>query len=112
MFEYNDVWIYNSLIQNEVDEKLGTSKMSDILRYGCEIPHNLRIEYFATFKYNGSYFMGISYEKTNYEHMKNILYGQLEKFKPLANKLGGNVFLTMTIIYIIILKYNHMHPSI
>lgn len=94
-FQYNDVWIYNSLIQDEVDKKIGTREISDILRYGSTFPQNLKASGLATFTYNGSYFMGIRYEKANYEHMKKILGDQLEKFKPLAKKLDGNVSLTM-----------------
>lgn len=89
-----DVWIYNIAIKEEVKEKFNTSQMTDVLRYGCQMPPDFVNVSAGYFKYNNQYFMGICFQKKDTMKMKPLLNEYLLKFQPLAKKLGGQVSLT------------------
>lgn len=101
LFDDGEVWIYNTSIQKEVDDKFETNNIYDILRYGCKYPKLEENCVMYIFKYDGMHLFGIRSEKIDLNHIRNLL-NQLERFKSVANILGNDV----------VLEIRNSHPII
>ena len=92
LFNSGDIWIYNKEIQNEVDEKLGTSKMTDILGYLS--PFSSNFTGFIHFKYNGYNLLSFGFKNLTTDKIQE-LRRRLQAYRSVAEQLDGKVDLSI-----------------